>query len=191
MRAAPLAAAAALALAACAGQPDLFLLPPPAPAAQQSSPVGSVAVAEISLPSYAEALEIAVLTGPGSAVAERHALWGDTPRRALTRHLVAALDTRLGARVLADPWPGYDQPGYRVEVFTDRLIGAPGGVVEFTGQFVIVAPESGRVVSTERFRISTPVADGGNTALMAAYAVALDDLADQIAARITGRARAS
>ncbi len=61
---ASLLAVAALALAACAGQPDFFLLPSPQPVAQRASPVGSIAVAEISLPAYADAMEIAVLVDP-------------------------------------------------------------------------------------------------------------------------------
>ncbi len=188
---APLLAAAALALAACAGQPDYFLLPAPQPAARVAAPVGSIAVAEISLPAYAEAMEIAVMTGPGSAVADRQALWADTPRRALTRHLVAALDDRLNARVAAEPWPGYDPAGYRIEVIADRMIGTPGAEVEFAGQFIVVSPESGRVVATERFRVVTPVAGEDNAALMSAHARAVEVLADRIVARITGRAPAA
>lgn len=188
---APLLAAAALALAACAGQPDFYLLPPPQPVTQRASPVGSIAVAEISLPAYADALEIAVLVAPGTATADRQALWADTPRRALTRHLIASLEARLNARVIGEPWPGYDQPAMRIEVIADRLIGAPGAGLDFAGQFVVVAPESGRVVATERFRVTAPVAGEDNAALMAAHARAVEDLADLIVARITGRARSS
>jgi uncharacterized lipoprotein YmbA len=191
MRPPLLAAAAALALAACAGSPDYFLLPPPQPVARQAAPAGSLAVAEISLPAYAEAMEIAVLTGAETATADRQALWADTPRRALTRHLVAALDARLAARVVAEPWPGYDQPALRVEVIADRMIGTPGGGVEFTGQFIIVAPESGRIVSADRFAITTPAPGEGNPGLLAAHARAIEALADRIAARVTGRAPAS
>ena len=48
---------AVLTLAACTGAPDYYLLPPPQPAARASSPVGSIAVADLSLPTYANALE--------------------------------------------------------------------------------------------------------------------------------------
>lgn len=191
MRAAPLAAAVTLALAACAANPDYYLLPPPQPAARMSSPVASVAVAEINLPAYADALEIAVLATPGSASLDRSALWADTPRRALTRHLVAALEARLAARVAAEPWPGFDQAGLRVEVIADRMIGAPGGAVEFAGQYIIVAPESGRIVAIDRFRVVAATGGEGNAALLAAHGRAVEELADRIAARITGRAPAS
>ena len=184
---ASLLAAAALALAACAGQPDFYLLPSPQPVARQASPVASIAVADISLPAYVEAMEIAMLVGPGVATADRGALWADTPRRALSRHLIAALEARLDARVIGEPWPGYDQPAMRVEVIADRLIGAPGSGVEFTGQFIIVAPESGRIVAAERFRVTTTIEGEGPAALVAAEARAVEGLADRIVARITGR----
>ena len=61
MRAPPLAALA-LALAACSGQPDYYLLPQVAPTARQASPVGGVVVADLGLPAYVSALEIASLT---------------------------------------------------------------------------------------------------------------------------------
>ena len=59
---APLALLALL-LAACSG-PAYYLLPPPSAAAKQSSPVGSIVVADIAVPTYVDALEIASLTGP-------------------------------------------------------------------------------------------------------------------------------
>jgi uncharacterized lipoprotein YmbA len=187
MRAPALAALAALALAACAGNPDFYLLPPPQEVTRQASPVGSISVAGISLPAYADAMEIAVLVAPGTATADRQALWADTPRRALTRHLIAALEARLNARVAAEPWPGYDQPARRIEVIADRMIGAPGGGLEFAGQFIIVAPESGRIVATERFRVTTAAEGDGPAALLVAHARAVEALADRIVARITGR----
>jgi uncharacterized lipoprotein YmbA len=179
--------AAVLALAGCSAHPDYFLLPPPAAVARQPSPAASVAVAELSLPSYAEALEIATLTGPGQLDLVKNALWADTPRRALTRHLVAALEARLGGPVLTEPWPGFDPPARRVEVIVDRMIGAPGGGLEFAGQFVVVAPESGRLLAAERFALSVPPQGEGYPGLLAAHGRAVEQLADRIAARIAGR----
>ncbi len=75
----------------------------------------------------------------------------------------------------------------RIEVIADRLIGAPGSAVEFSGQFIIVAPESGRIVATERFRVTTAIEGDGPAALLAAEARAVEALADRIVARITGR----
>ena len=147
---------AALALAGCGGNPDYFLLPPPRPADRAASPVGSIAVADINLPAYASALEIASLTAPGVVGLNKTSLWADTPPRALTRHLAAALDERLRARVGTEPWPGFDDPGLRVEVTVDRLIGAENGGLDFAGQYVLVSPASGRITGFDRFAIAVP-----------------------------------
>ena len=178
--------AAVLALPACGGDPDYFLLPPPADAARQTS-AGSIAVAEISLPSYAEAMEIAALVGPEQLDLDERALWADTPRRALTRHLVAALESRLGGPVLTEPWPGFDPPARRVEVIVDRMVGGPGSGLDFSGQVVIVAAESGRVIAADRFAIAVAPQGDGYAGLLAAHARAIEILADRIAARISGR----
>jgi uncharacterized lipoprotein YmbA len=186
----PAAVALAGLLAACGGTSDYYLLPPPQPAAERfASPVGTIAVADISLPTYAEALEIAELVGPGTLTLDSAASWADTPRRALTRHLAAALEARLNARVGTDPWPGYDDPGLRIEVAADRFVGAPDTGLVFTGQYFAVVPESGRIVAAERFSIQVPPQGEGFVGLATAHARAMDVLADDIAARIAGRAR--
>jgi uncharacterized lipoprotein YmbA len=146
--------------------------------------VASVAVADMNLPTYADAVEIAVL-GPGGAVTlEKDALWADTPRRALTRHLVAALQDRLPrAQVSTEPWPAFDPPQLRVEVFVDRMIGAPEGPFDFSGQFVVVAQESGRIVASDRFAIGLQ-AGASYQGLVDAHARAVEALADRIVARV-------
>ncbi len=173
---------AAIALGACTN-PSYYLTPPPASAARAASVVGSIAVADISLPAYAEAIEIAVQDAEGAVALEQSALWADTPRRALTRHLVAALQARLPSQVSTEPWPSFDGPALRLEVFVDRMIGAPQGPFQFAGQMVLVAPNTGRIVSTERFAISVP-AGPGYQGLIDAHARAIEVLADQIAARL-------
>lgn len=186
MRPLPCLVAALLMLAAC-GQPAYYLLPAPGPAARTGSPVSTIAVADISLPTYAEALEIPTLVGPETVDLAKRSLWADTPRRALTRQLAAALDARLAAHVGTEPWPGYDPPGLRVEVTVDRLIGAPGGGLEFAGQYVLVSSGSGRITAADRFAIGVPPQGEGYPGLLAAHARAIDALADRIAGSVTGR----
>jgi uncharacterized lipoprotein YmbA len=183
MRRPLLALAATLALAAC-GSADYYLVPPPAGGAARAGSAGSVAIADMSLPAYAETVEIAVLTDTGAAQLSKSALWADTPRRALTRHLVAALQARLAAQVATEPWPAFDQPDLRLEVFVDRMIGAPEGPFQFSGQYVIVSNLSGRVVSSDRFAINLPPQGAGYQGLIDAHARAVEVLADQIAARL-------
>ena len=74
----------------------------------------------------------------------------------MTRHLAAALDDRLAARVATEPWPGFDSPGLRVEITVDRMIGSLDGSLDFAGQYFLVAPASGRIVALERFAFALP-----------------------------------
>jgi uncharacterized lipoprotein YmbA len=178
--------AALLALAAC-GTPDYFLMPPPQGAARAPSPVASISVGDINLPSYASALEIASLTAPGTVTLNKTSLWADTPQRAMTRHLAAALDQRLRARVGTEPWPGFDDPSLRIDVIVDRMIGAPDGSLDFAGQYAVVSPADGRITAFDRFALTVPPQGQGYPGLLAAHARALELLADRIAATITGR----
>lgn len=172
-------------LAGCGADPLLYLLPPPLPAEAQATRAGSIAVAEIGLPTYAESDEIARLGLGGAVEVDSDALWADTPRRALTRHLIAALQARLDARIAGEPWPELDRPGLRLEVIADRLIGTPGGLLQFTGAYNVVAPESGRIVSADRFIVTVPVPGEDYGALLAAHARAVDALADLLVPRLT------
>lgn len=172
-------------LSGCAST-DYYLLPPPA-AATKATSGPSIAVADLSLPSYADALEIAVLTQGGAVTLSKEALWADTPRRALTRHLVAALQQRLGGVIGTEPWPSYEQPALRLEVIVDRMIGTPGGALEFDGQYILVARDSGRITASNRFAIEVPAQGPGYAGIMADHARAIETLADQIAARVRGR----
>ena len=191
MRAPLLLPIMALALAGCGANPDYYLLPPPQPAARQASPVGSISVADIDLPAYANALEIASLTAPGTLNLNVTSLWADQPQRALTRHLAAALEERLRANVDTEPWPGFDSPALRVEVTVDRIVGAPDGSLDFAGQYTIVASSSGSITSANRFALTIPPQGEGYPGLLTAHARAIEALADRIAASITGRGSTS
>ena len=67
------------------------------------------------------------------------------------------------------------------------MIGAPGGGLDFAGQYSIVAPDSGRITAFQRFSISVPPQGEGYPGLLADHARAIESLADRIAASITGR----
>ena len=71
------------------------------------------------------------------------------------------------------------------------MIGAPGGSLDFAGQYAIVAPSSGRIVAFDRFAITVPPQGDGYPGLLADHARAIEALADRIAASITGRRRPS
>lgn len=185
------AAVLALGLAGCSGGPDYYMLPAQqVPSERYPGQVSSVVVSEISLPAYAEAVEIAVLKPEGAVALEPNVSWADEPRRGLTRHLASALEARLGGRVATDPWPAVaSDPTLRVEVAVDRLIGSPGGQVWFSGQVFITRPEDGSIFASERFNIIVPPQGEDFVGLAAGHARAVERLADQIAARIAGRSR--
>ena len=120
--------AALLALGACAPT-DYFLLPQGGPAA-----AGRVAAPASRSPISAcrpmpDALEIASLQPAGEVRLAKASLWADTPRRALTLHLVSALRDRLTGPVGTEPWPGFEGAGLRVAVTVERMIGARGPLV--------------------------------------------------------------
>ena len=155
--------ALALLLSACGSGPDYYMLPAQGrPPVQYPAPVSGIVVTEISLPSYADALEIAALQENGALKLERGVSWADEPRRALTRHLAAALAARLVTQVTPDPWPGFStDPDLRVDVAADRLIGSEGGGVDFEGQYFIVRSSTGSIFASERFRINVPPQGAG------------------------------
>jgi uncharacterized protein len=183
----------ALALIGCGSSPDFYLLPPvQPPVARYPGYVSSVVVAEIGLPTYAEAAEIASIRESGVVQLERNASWAEQPRRGLTLHLAEALEARLGGRVAMDPWPGYENdPALRVEVAADRLIGSPEGIVHFSGQYFIIRPKDGSIFGSDRFDIQVPPQGPGFGGLAAGHARAIELLADRIAARIAGKTSAS
>jgi uncharacterized lipoprotein YmbA len=173
------------ALSAC-GASDYYLLPPEATTAPARSSRTSLVVMDVDLPAYAGALEIAALGQGGAVTLSKDALWADTPQRALTRHLVAALQRRLGGQVAADPWPAYDPPAFQLRVVVDRMIGAPDTALDFAGQYILVS-SSGAMVASDRFQITVPPQGPGYPGLLADHARAVELLADQIATRIAGR----
>lgn len=183
------AVALVLALSACGSGPDYYLLPTQVqPGARGLAASSSVVVTDIDLPSYADAMEIATIEDNGAVRLQRGASWADEPRRALTRHFAAALALRLGSNVGTDPWPAFsDEPVYRVEIGTDRLIGPLGGTLDFSGQYFVLRARDGTIAASDRFQIRVPVEDESMGAFVAAHARAVEILADQVAARIAGR----
>lgn len=171
-------------LAGCGADPVYYLLPPPEAAQPMAAQADSIAVAEFSLPAYAEANEIALLRETGEVEVDMDALWADTPRRALTRHLIGALQARLDAQVAGEPWPGLEQPDLRLEMIADRIIGGPDGRLQFTGVYSVVALETGQIVSSDRFAVTVPVQGETYPALLAAHARAVDALADLLVPRL-------
>lgn len=177
-----------VALGGCTATPDptYYLLPSPDLAASASYSGGTVAVREIALPLYARAQQVASLGEDGSVTLSDDHRWADEPARASTRTFVAALKQRTGAPIVAEPWPANVSPAIRIDVAVDRFIGdLRGGTLEFTGQYRIVRTGGGEG-EQDSFSYRVPVDGPGYKALAAAHSVAITQLADDVAARITG-----
>ncbi len=170
--------------AGCGADPVYYLLPPPRDAAQVQAEAASILVAEIGLPRYAEAEEIAVLRESGEVEVNKDALWADSPRRALTRHIIAALQARLDAEIGGEPWPELDRPDLRLEVVVDRMIGGTDGMLRLTGAYTVTALDSGGIVGSDRFAVTVPIPGDTYPALLAAHGRAFDELADLLAPRL-------
>ena len=67
------------------------------------------------------------------------------------------------------------------------MIGAPGGGLDFAGQYAIVAPDQRPHHRLRPLRHHRPAAGRGYPGLIAAHARAIEALADRIAASIAGR----
>ena len=183
-----LASPRALALAACGGRPGLL----PAAAGRAAARArrrrsARVAVADISLPAYADALEIAVADRPG----HRRARQG----RALGRHAAPRADppSRRGAR-----GPPRRPRRHRALARLRRPRPAGRGDGRPHGRRPRRRPRLRRpvrdrlavqrpLVASDRFAITIPPQGEGYPGLIAAHARAIEALADRIAASIAGR----
>lgn len=171
-----------MALAACSGSPDRYVVPPtPDEGSRIAIAYGTVAVREISLPSYAASEEIHVRMPDGALRSSADVLWADDPTRAMTGEVAGMLSRITGAQVAAEPWPFFDRARATVEIRVTDMFAEDGGPFRLSGQYFVV-PESGGRGRAARFEIVTPIApDGGPTAIAAARGVAVRDLARTIA----------
>lgn len=182
-------ALAALALlAACATATEertrYYLLPKPAPAERVVFAGDTVALRELDLPLYARTAEIAYI-GPAGAVAlAEEDRWADEPARAMTRALAGALREALDTPVVVEPWGRAVKPVLRIDISVDRFIGAPGGAVDFSGDFQIVRLDDRETVSAQGFDIAVPTGGPGFDALTRAHSAALARLSDEIVVAI-------
>ena len=87
-------------LAGCgAGNDARYLIDPPAAGARVSVRVGSIEVRDVSLPSYAAAVDIARQEPDGALRNVAGTLWADDPVRGITGALARSLDQATTASV--------------------------------------------------------------------------------------------
>ena len=153
-------------------------------AARISIPVQTVALREVSLPTYASEEGIAVSDATGAIVSSADSIWADDPTRAVTLRLANALADMTGRTVAAEPWPLRDDPEAVVEVRVEDFVADAGGQFVARGRIYVAHEDLDRddkSISfriTERFDISE-----GYAAIAAARARVINSLASEIARR--------
>lgn len=183
LKTAPLALlAATVLLAACGGTPDARIAVPRGDAGQtQRIAYDSVALREVSLPTYAASEEIHIAGADGVIKPGDGLLWADEPSRAITLELTRYLAQITGARVASEPWPFLDRASAEVELRIEEMVAHADGTFHLSGQY-FVAPENGR----DRARIFALVVPIGGVFsaqdIAAARGAAMQQLAREIAA---------
>lgn len=172
-----------LLLAACGGDgPVRYAAPEVQTDTRVSIPHRTVAVREVSLPTYATEEIIAVADGRGGIRESTDRIWADDPTRAVTLEVTSALGGITGRTVAADPWPFRGDPDAVVDIRLEEFIADERGAFTARGQFYIAHSDEGRRDRTQRFRIVQPFdPEGGFPAIAAARSRAVNALALRVA----------
>lgn len=183
MRLPPALTLLCLALAACSGPPPLrYPVPDAAAPARIAVSFRSVAVAEVSLPTYA-ALEEIARAGPGGQVeSDPDNLWADDPPRAITLALARGLSQATGATVAPEPWPFRSTPDAVLDVRVEEALAGADGRFRLEGQYFVAPEAEDRSERARLFALSVPYdVAAGYPAIAAARGRAVSDLAALIA----------
>ncbi|KUP93276.1 PqiC family protein [Tritonibacter horizontis] len=171
-------------LAACTSDPDLYVVPKTDPVEQLRISYNSVALREVSMPTYAASQEIQVADEAGKLTTTPNSLWADEGDRAVTLHLVRALSEVTAARVASDPWPFLNRPEVTLDVRFEEFVAATNGTFTLRGMYFVAPEDVNRADRARSFEISeTYSAAEGIPAIAAARAAALGKLARDIATR--------
>ena len=182
----PILLLATIALTACGGNAERYLLPEVSMETQRQSAAGVIVVGPIDLPSYVRDIEINIQDQDGVLRPAPNGFWADDPTRALTELLADALDQSLNAVVASDPLPGLGLADLRVDVKVRRFVGKPGQTMELKGQYFLTAPKGGRLQKIERFEITVPLPTSEVKDYATAQSRAITLLSNQISASISG-----
>jgi uncharacterized lipoprotein YmbA len=179
-----LAALAALpVLAACASIPEERIAVPRAElTGEQRIAHASVALRNVSLPSYAAGETIFTEGETGRLIEVPGLLWADDPGRAMTLELARHLATITRARVASEPWPFFDTAEAEVEIRVEDILARADGTFRLSGQYFVTAdagPDRARLFDLD---VAIP-SDSTPEDLAIARARLVRDLARDIARR--------
>lgn len=146
----------ALALTACSSPPDQRLSVPKVPVKEtQRIAYSTVALREVSLPTYAGSEDVYMADDSGLLNLRPGFLWADDPNRAITLELTRYLTQITGAQVAAAPWPFGDYPQAEIELRIEDMLARADGTFRLSGQY-FVSPENGRD-RARLFDLSVPI----------------------------------
>lgn len=173
-----------LALTGCAADPALFLVEPPAPTKALRISVSSIEVKDTTLPTYAEASEIAYESEDGSIRLVPDTLWADDATRAFTASLVSYLANGTTARVAAEPWPLETWPQAELTVRVDKMLARANGQFQLSGQFALTSSDGVISDRMRNFDIQVPLNGQGSLAIANATGRAIAALGEEIIAAL-------
>lgn len=173
---------APLVLMACTATPTIRVdSPSVSTGGQVRIAARSVEVRDVSLPLYAGQEAIFIETPAGALISDDSLLWADDPVRSITQDLALTLATITPARVAAEPWPFFENPDARVEVRFSRALAGRDGQFRLAGQYFVASGNGDRADIARRFDIAAPYDTANLGSIATARAVAVANLARQIA----------
>lgn len=175
---------ATLGVTACSSPPTRVDLLPLQSELRRTAAVSSVMVRTVSLPTYADAEEIAIQTPEGIITTNGDFLWADQPDRAATLTITRHLNTILSsATVGPDPWPFLELPDVVVEIRVEEIIAGGDGLFRLRGQYFIGGDGIEYADTVQRFShtVSLAASGVGVGAVAGAQSKALLDLSEDIA----------
>ncbi|MEM9577909.1 MAG: ABC-type transport auxiliary lipoprotein family protein [Pseudomonadota bacterium] len=171
---------ALVALSACGGASDRYIVTSPQATQSQRIAFRAVEIRDVSLPAYAADDEIVRRAADGKLVSDG-VLWADTPDRAVALELSRHLAQITGARVASNPWPFEALPDARLDLRFETLVAGVDGSFRTTGQY-FVAVADGRRERSGIFNLSVPFdPEAGPAAVAAARGEVILNLAAYLA----------
>lgn len=152
------AACAAILTAGCepAGPTVRFAAPPAIAEQRVGIAYSTVAVRDVSLPTYAALEEISVDLGAGRIETVDEGLWADDPVRAVTLALTGVLGGATRATVAPEPWPFESEPEAAVDVRFETFVAEAAGRFVASGQYFVAPSDEERPERARAFALTIP-----------------------------------
>ena len=174
-----------LLLAGCVGtKPDRYVVEPTVTPVTARNSSLTVAVAKVTLPTYAKEAGIFVQGETGALTPVPEADWADETERAMMLAIVRNLIDLTGATVAPDPWPLGGVPEAEIRVEVERMFVDRTSTMKLTGQFSIrrdQATSRNRIVP---FNIQVPAASRSPVDIVAAHTDSWRELSKLIAKQL-------